>query len=268
MTMSHKLNNFRQPSTERNDMLYKLTIVALALTAASCSPCWDQSTADDGTPCGNQCCTRSMINYSPGPDDAGDHDVRKDHSMSKKSHKNTTSQATSPATPPASATPAAGKPEVGPVDRLINTVTEVSDRLASARQKLASWDCPKAPAILEMMGEVGSRLLDLTCLLANLKASGYVPASPRREVAVGDHVEILEAHRKSYSDLIPADLMLDLKVAIKSESKRGGLVLETPKSARIRVALTHVRRVRQLPHREVVEPAEATDPVEPQDRGV
>jgi len=41
-------------------MFYKLTIIALALTAASCSPCWDQSTADDGTPCGNQCCTASQ----------------------------------------------------------------------------------------------------------------------------------------------------------------------------------------------------------------
>jgi len=184
--------------------------------------------------------------------------------VSKKNHSHEQSAPAAPAAPAVPVAPAPDKRKLGPVERLLNSILEVDNRIAAARQKFESWNCKEkiAPSVRELISEVANRMTDLTAMLAELVKSGYEPTPRSTEIVVGDRVEILEAHRKQYSDLIPVELMLDLKVAIVPESKRGGLVLETTRSSRIRVAATHVRRARQVPHR-AIEPEGAPASSEP-----
>ena len=83
---------------------------------------------------------------------------------------------------------------------------------------------------------------DLVRHLVELNTSGFSP--PRKcytaSTTEGDIVQVLEAHRDFYAELMEPAKMVNLSVVKKQPGKGGGLVVEAADGSRMRVAIAHV----------------------------
>jgi hypothetical protein len=134
-----------------------------------------------------------------------------------------------------------------PVVRMRGQITIMSDKLAPIAEKLADWST-KSPDN-ELLTEVGEQLATtvsnietVISVLTKLEKSGFLP--PRKSYTLstdeGDVVSVLEDYRVKYVDIVPADDQVGLTVVKKYPGKGGGLVVQTKKGVKMKVATSHI----------------------------
>ena len=142
------------------------------------------------------------------------------------------------------------KEEVGdlrrarPTRRILEQVRGNMLDFSRHSEVLKGWsvDSDLASLALANVLLIAARGEELVSQLTKLDASGFSP--PRKcytaSTTEGDIIQVLEAHREFYSELMEPSKMTGLKVLRKQPGKGGGLVVEAADGTRMRVAIAHV----------------------------
>lgn len=131
-----------------------------------------------------------------------------------------------------------------PTRRILEQVRGYMKEISRHLEILESWASGNgiANCALAEARVMSARCEKLIEHLGALDASGFSP--PRKcytaSTKEGDIVQVLEAHREFYAELMEPAKMTNLTVVKKQPGKGGGLVVEAADGSRMRAAIAHV----------------------------